>query len=48
MATNEIDVVYCSTNDMTADIMTKGLGAVKFVKFREGLGVWNVDVLKST
>ena len=49
VATNEIDVVYCSTNDMTADIMTKGLGAVKFVKFREGLGVWNVDdVLKTT
>ena len=47
VASNEIAVVSYPTNEMTADIMTKGLGAVKFMKFREGLGVWNVDdVLK--
>ena len=28
---------------MTADIMTKGLGTVKFRKFRDGLGVFDVD-----
>ena len=42
VATKEIDVIYCPTGDMTADIMTKGLPTVKFQKFRQMLGVHRV------
>ena len=42
VAAGEVSVVYCPTGDMTADIMTKGLGTVKFRKFRDALGV--VDI----
>ena len=43
VASNEVAVVYCPTEEMTPDIMTKGLGAVKFTKFRDGMGVLNFD-----
>ena len=43
VASSEIAVVYCPTGDMIADVMTKELGAVKFNKFRDGMGVVNVD-----
>ena len=43
VASNEVAVQYCPTNDMTADIMTKGLGTVKYRKFRDGLGVFDVN-----
>ena len=43
VATNEVAVVYCPTDNMTADILTKGLGSVKYRKFRDGLGVFDVD-----
>ena len=39
VAAGDVSVVYCPTSEMTADIMTKGLGAVKFRKFRDALGV---------
>ena len=35
----EIIVTYCPTENMLADIMTKGLGRVKFERFRKMLGV---------
>ena len=39
---NLINVKYCASNDMLADVMTKGLSKVQFEKFRNMLGV--VDV----
>ena len=36
---NELSVVHCSTDDMVADAMTKGLGRVKFERFRGMMGV---------
>ena len=36
---NEIKVSYCGTNDMVADILTKGLGKEKHSLFRVGLGL---------
>lgn len=36
---NEINVLYCSTNDMLADIMTKPLPAEKFIKLRTLIGM---------
>ena len=38
----EIGVDYCPTQDMVADIMTKGLPKVTFEKFRNSLGVHRV------
>jgi hypothetical protein len=32
-------IVYCSTNDMIADVFTKSLARPKFTRFRELLGV---------
>ncbi|KAF2344267.1 hypothetical protein FHG87_024977 [Trinorchestia longiramus] len=37
--TKKIDVVYCPSNDMLADIFTKGLSAEKFSRLRRKLGV---------
>ena len=34
-----IDVQYCRTEDMIADMLTKGLYAERFVKLREIAGV---------
>ena len=39
----EIDVLYCPTKNMLADIMTKGLIKQKFEKFRNLLCVFKVD-----
>ena len=38
----ELSVVHCSTADMTADIMTKGLPKIQFQKLRGALGVCSV------
>ena len=43
VASNELSVLHCSTEEMVADIMTKGLGRVKFEKFRGMLGVSRVQ-----
>ncbi|KAF2345769.1 hypothetical protein FHG87_023475 [Trinorchestia longiramus] len=37
--TKEIDLVYCPSNDMLANIFTKGLSAEKFSRLRRKLGV---------
>ncbi|KAF2343414.1 hypothetical protein FHG87_025830, partial [Trinorchestia longiramus] len=37
--TKEIDLVCCPSNDMLADIFTKGLSAEKFSRLRRKLGV---------
>jgi hypothetical protein len=36
---NEVRTEHCSTEEMIADIMTKGLGRIKFQKFREMMQV---------
>ena len=36
---NTVKIVYCSTNDMVADLLTKGLPKGQFVKLRELTGV---------
>ena len=42
IVSNEISVSFCPTEDMVADIMTKGLTRVTFEKLRDLLGVDNV------
>ena len=39
----EIDVQYCPTNLLLADIFTKGLSAEKFVFIRNKLGLCFLD-----
>ena len=41
----EVVIVHCPTDDMLADVMTKGLARVKFQKFRDALGVCDVGDL---
>ena len=36
---NNIKLVYCQTDEMVVDMLTKALGRVKFEKFREMAGV---------
>ena len=38
----KVDVQYVRTEEQIADVLTKSLGRVKFIEFREKLGV--VDV----
>ena len=42
VVSNEIRVIYCCTEDMVADIMTKGLPKPTFEKLRDLLGVRDV------
>ncbi|KAF2366145.1 hypothetical protein FHG87_003102 [Trinorchestia longiramus] len=37
--TKEIDLMYCPSNDMLADVFTKGVSAEKFSRLRRKLGV---------
>jgi hypothetical protein len=39
----DLQLVYCPTDYMVADIMTKPLGRVKFVEFRKSMGVLGPD-----
>ena len=39
VASNELEVVYCHTGEMIADVMTKGLGRIQFEKMRDMMGV---------
>ena len=48
IASKEISVLYLQTGDMTADILTKGVTAVKFKKFRDCLGVMDVGRFESS
>ena len=40
---NIVSVVYCASKDMLADVMTKGLSKVQFQKFRDILGVFEIN-----
>ena len=42
VVSNEIQVIYCPTGDMIADIMTKRLARLAFEKLRDLLGVHNI------
>ena len=42
VASKEIEIVYCPTDSMIADVMTKALSKDKFQKFRSLLGVINI------
>ena len=42
VVSNEIRVIYCRTEDMVADIMTKGLPKPTFEKLRDLLSVHDV------
>jgi hypothetical protein len=43
VANNEVDLKFCSTHDMVADIFTKPLPRESFEKFRSALGVRDGD-----
>ena len=43
VASNDIVVSYCPTGEMVADVLTKGLPVVKFRRFRDELGVVDVE-----
>ena len=45
VVSNELSVAYCHTDEMVADAMTKGLGRIKFERFREMMGVECVQLL---
>ena len=36
---NEIEITYRPTEDMLADVLTKGLGKEKHYRFVEGMGL---------
>ena len=38
-----VKLVYCPTNEMTADIFTKGLGREQFCRLREKAGIVHMD-----
>ena len=38
-----VSIKYCSTREMVADVMTKGLAKISFEKFRNKLGVVKID-----
>ena len=40
VVSNELSVVYCPTEEMVADTLTKGLGRFQFEKFRDMLGIY--------
>ncbi len=40
----EIDLIHVSTEDQVADMFTKALGTDKLKKFRQMLGVFEVDL----
>ncbi len=40
---DEIEVSYCPTDSMSADILTKGLTRNKFEKFRDSLNIYPTD-----
>jgi hypothetical protein len=42
---NKIEVDYCPTDDQVADVLTKAMKRVQFMKFRRGLGVVAFDSL---
>ena len=42
VADNSVEVKYCPTEDMAADMMTKGLTKAKFEKFRDMIGITNI------
>ena len=42
VVSNEIRVIYCHTEDMVADIMTKGLSKPTFEKLRDLLCIHDV------
>jgi hypothetical protein len=42
--TKEIDLIHVSTKDQVVDIFTKALGTDKLKKFRQMLGVLEVDL----
>ena len=35
----EVNIIYCATEEMTADIMIKPLPKVKFEEFRSDMGL---------
>ena len=45
---NNIELKYCQTSEMIADMLTKGLGKVKFEKLRQMAGVVPLDNKQST
>ena len=47
VSNNNMKLVYCQTDDMIADMLTKTLGRVKFEKFREMAGVLPMSDCKS-
>ncbi|RXW11548.1 hypothetical protein EST38_g14307 [Candolleomyces aberdarensis] len=43
ITSHDLQLVYCPTNNMVADIMKKQLACVKFMKFKKMMGVFGPD-----
>lgn len=39
----KVNLVYCNTNENVADIFTKALPEMQFIKLRSMLGVWDLN-----
>ncbi|KAJ2911587.1 hypothetical protein MD484_g8827, partial [Candolleomyces efflorescens] len=48
IGSRDLQLVYCPTDVMVADIMTKSLARVKFTKFRKMMGVLSPEESKET
>lgn len=45
---DNIKVTYCQTTDMIADMLTKGLGRIKFERLREMAGIVSLKDIKQS
>ena len=43
VAINKIELKYCKSDEMTADMLTKGIGKIQFAKLRTMIGLRNIS-----
>ena len=44
---NKIELRYCKTDKMTADVLTKGIGKIQFAKLRSMIGLRDISDCES-
>ena len=43
VADKKISLKYCASEDMIADMLTKGLGRTQFIKLRDMIGIYELS-----